>query len=173
MRRVPKMVWVSLAVFALNYGVWYYINYRIWYDTYDWVIRAAVSSHAGDMAGYLDKGIDGMKRWGFTHGYAALIFKSPANDMSLINKSLERTKDRADLLSKEFLSGNPEKKITAVEYNQALDDLRSTLTEYPLQADYYWDVHFPGIIVSAIYYLSLFSLVVAIVRPLVRLEARA
>ena len=173
MRRVPTMVWISLVVFALNYGVWYYINYRIWYDTYDWVIRAAVSSHAEDMTGYLDKAIDGMNRWGFNQGYAALIFKSPANDMRLIMKSLERTKDRADRLSKEFLSGNPEKKITAVEYNQALDDLRSTLTEYPLQADYYWDVHFPGIIVSTIYYLSLVCLVVAVVRPLVRLEARA
>jgi len=170
--KIPKMVWVSLVVFTLNYGVWYYTNYRIWYDTYDWVIRAAVSSHAQDMTGYLDKAINGMKRWGFTQGYAALIFKSPANDMSLIMKSLERTKERAERLANEFLSGNPDKdkKITAVEYNQALDDLRSTLTEYPLQADYYWDVHFPGIIVSAIYYLSLFSLVVSVVRPLVKLE---
>ena len=55
--------------------------------------------------------------------------------------------------------------------DQALDDLRSTLTEYPLQADYYWDVHLPGIIVSAIYYLSLILLVIAVVRPLVKLEA--
>jgi len=164
------MVWISLVVFALNYAVWYYINYRIWYNTYDWVIRAAVSSHAEDMTGYLEKAINGMKSWGFTQGYAALIFKSPANDMSLILKSLERMKERADRLSMEFLGGNPEKKITAVEYNQALDDLRSTLTEYPLQADYYWDVHFPGIIVSAIYYLSLFSLVIAVIRPLVKLE---
>ena len=171
MGRVPKMVWVSLVVFALNYGVWYFINYRIWYNTYDWVGRAAVSSHAADMAQYLDNAIKGMKAWGFTEGNAALIFKSPANDMSLILKSLERTKERADRLEKEFLgSDNPGGKITAVDYNQAMDDLRSTLTEYPLQADYYWDVHFPGIIVSTIYYLSLFSLVVAVVKPLIKLE---
>ncbi len=169
--KIPKLVVISVIVFALNYAVWYVINWRIWYNTYDWVGRAAVSSHAEDMARYLDKAIDGMKWWGFTQGYAALIFKSPANDMSLIMKSLERTRDRAERLSKEFLSGNPgETRITAVEYNQALDDLRSTLTEYPLQADYYWDVHFPGIIISAIYYLSLFTLVIGVVRPLVKLE---
>jgi len=154
---------------VLNYGIWYYNNYRIWYDTYDWVGRAAVSSHAADMAGYLDNAIKGMKDWGFTQGHAALIWKSPANDMSLILKSLERMKERADLLAKEFLSSNPHK-ITSVEYNQALDDLRSTLTEYPLQADYYWDTHFPGLIVSAIYYLSLLTLVYAVIQPLVKLE---
>jgi len=170
--KIPKMVWIGAIVFSLNYGVWYYLNYRIWYDTYDWVGRAAVSSHAEDMAQYLDKAINGMKAWGFTHGNAALIFKSPANDMSLIMKSLERTKNRAERLSQEFLSGSPGAgRITSVDYNQALDDLRSTLTEYPLQADYYWDVHLPGIIVSAIYYLSLILLVIAVVRPLVKLEA--
>lgn len=171
MGKFPKLAWVSLVVFILNYAVWYFINYRIWYDTYDWVTRAAVSSHAADMAGYLDNGINGMKKWGFTQGNAALIFKSPANDMSLILKSLERTKERASLLEKEFLGGtNPTNKITTVEYNQALDDLRSTLTEYPLQADYYWDVHFPGIIVSAIYYFSLLALVIGVIQPLVKLE---
>ena len=170
MGKFPKLAWVSLVVFVLNYGVWYYTNYRIWYDTYDWVGRAAVSSHAQDMGGYLDNAISGMKQWGFTEGNAALIFKSPANDMSLIMKSLERTKERADQLAKEFLGGNPKNKITTVEYNQALDDLRSTLTEYPLQADYYWDVHFPGIIVSSIYYFSLFALVIGVIQPLVKLE---
>lgn len=170
MGKFPKLAWVCLVVFVVNYAVWYYTNYRIWYNTYDWVGRAAVSSHAKDMADYLDNGINGMKAWGFTEGNAALIFKSPANDMSLIMKSLERTKERADQLAKEFLGGNPINKITTVEYNQALDDLRSTLTEYPLQADYYWDVHFPGIIVSSIYYLSLLGLVVGVIRPLVKLD---
>jgi hypothetical protein len=122
------------------------------------------------MAHYLDRAIEGMKKWGFTQGHAALIWRSPANDMALILKSLDRAQERADRLAKEFLGGNPEGKITAVDYNQALDDLRSTLTEYPLQADYYWDVHFPGIIVSTIYYLSLFALAFSIIKPLVKLE---
>lgn len=169
MGKFPKLAWISLVVFCLNYGVWYYINYRLWYDTYDWVGRAAVSSNAADMAGYLDNAIKGMRSWGFTEGYAALIFKSPANDMSLIMKSLERMKERAERLAKEFLAVNPHG-ITTVEYNQALDDLRGTLTEYPLAADYYWDVHFPGIIVSAVYYLSLFVLVISVIQPLVKLE---
>jgi len=169
MERIPRLVWICLTVFVLNYFVWYYINYRIWYNTYDWVNRAAVASHAADMAQYLDKAINGMERWRFTQGHAALIWRSPANDMSLIMKSLRRTKERAEKLAEEFLNGNPGHSLTAVDYNQALDDLRSTLTEYPLQADYYWDVHFPGIVISAIYYLSLFGLVYAIVRPLVKL----
>lgn len=169
MGRFPKLAWISLVVFVLNYVLWYYLNYRIWYDTYDWVGRAAISSNAADMSGYLDNAIKGMEGWGFTQGNAALIFKSPANDMGLIMKSLKRMKERAEQLAKEFLTGNPHR-ITSVEYNQALDDLRSTLTEYPLQADYYWDTHFPGIIVAAVYYISLLTLVYAVIQPLVRLE---
>ena len=170
MQKVPKLVWIWLAVFVVNYCVWYVVNYRIWYDTYDWVNRAALASHASDMKEYLDKGIEGMKWWGFTEGHAALIWRSPANDMSLVMKSLRRTRERSDQLAKEFLGENPHPNLTSVDYNQSLDDLRSTLTEYPLQADYYWDVHFPGIVISIIYYVSLLGLVYAIVRPLVRLE---
>lgn len=172
MARFPKLAWISLVVFLGNYAIWYYTNYRIWYDTYDWVGRASIASHAGDMAEYLNRGIEGMKRWGFTEGHAALVFPSPANDMSLIMKSLERLKERADLLAKAYTAGNPptNDKLTTVEYNQAMDDLRSSMYEYPMQADYYWDVHFPGIIVSSVYYISLLSLVASVVYPLIKLE---
>ena len=95
--------------------------YHIDRDTTSWLSRAQVSSNPTDMRYYLEKLVDGMKKYQITSGYDAIIFKTPENNMTLVMKAINRSIDRCKQIEK--------MNISSVEYQTALDDLRGQLRE--------------------------------------------
>jgi len=84
---------------------------------------------------------EGMERWGMTSGYAALIFRTPKNDMSLIYKTLINHVEQAQrLTTMDRLSP---------EYQTGLDNLRGSIRELDLQANYFWLIH-DGLLLFAV-----------------------
>jgi hypothetical protein len=109
-------------------------NYNIGKDTNAWLGRAQVASKPSDMHLYLTNCREGMKKWGLTTGYDAIIFETPENDMSLIMIALDNSIDRANEISG--------LNIKSVEYQTALDDLRGQIRELDLHAiGRYWVIH--------------------------------
>ena len=88
--------------------------------------RAQVAADREDMIFYLEQLKANLEERGWTEGHAALLFKTPKNDLALnyqsINKILER------LHSLESVERN------STTYQVALDDIRGTLREIWLPA---------------------------------------
>jgi len=122
---------VALALLT-TVGVWPY--YR---DIDAMVYRAQVSADAGKMADRLDETLANMEKYGVTHGYAALIFTSPENDVALDYEALKDLSLRARSISQ--LAN------TSVEYQTALDDMRGTLREISVDALYFGLIHGAGL----------------------------
>ncbi|MFH0929990.1 MAG: hypothetical protein V1814_01925 [Candidatus Moraniibacteriota bacterium] len=83
--------------------------------------RAQVAADREDMVEYLQTLKKNMEEWGMTRGHFALVFKTPANDLTLHYKALNRIIERLDSIK------NIPKNETA--YQVALNDLRGTVRE--------------------------------------------
>ncbi|MCU0652899.1 MAG: hypothetical protein MUD10_01445 [Candidatus Pacebacteria bacterium] len=108
-------------------------NQRIAADTIAWQYRAQVAANPEDMEQYLRNCEHGMQKWGITHGYDAIFFKRPDNDMSLIMQSLNSSIIRAGELQR--------LNRTSVEYSSQLDDLRGIIRELNIHAGSWWILH--------------------------------
>lgn len=91
--------------------------------------RAQVAADADRMIVLLDELIGNMEERDMTSGHAALIFKSPTNDIGQDYQALLAVRERAQLLA-----GLDR---TSPAYNSGLDDLRGTLREINIEAWYY------------------------------------
>ena len=131
-----KGLLVALTViFALmSVGMWAGWGLGQWFldrDTKAILERAQVAANAADMRGYVVQLEKNMENWGMPEGHAALVFKTPKNDMALIFKTVVRINER--LASIEKL---PQSETT---YQVALDDLRGTLREISLETGgWFW-----------------------------------
>lgn len=125
-----------LIVWAIN-GIWLLVtaNYLVRRDTTAWLNRAQVAAAPEDMERYLDKTLEGMKKWKLGSGHAAFVFKTPDNEMSLITRALTKAADRAGELKQVAQ--------TKVEYHVGLDDLRGTIRELDLHAEYRYCINHP------------------------------
>ena len=106
-------------------------------DISSYIDRAQVSANASDMAGYITQARVGMEKYGMTEGHAALLWKRPDNDMSLIYAAVLSLEDRAilhgDLYDQDLSYAE------STTYQVALDDLRGSLRELEMQdLSYYW-----------------------------------
>lgn len=122
--------------------------YQVSRDIDGWVYRAQVAADAQKVADRLDTALSNMRKYGVTRGHAALIFHRPENDVALDYEALGDLKARAETVS-EYDKGS-------TEYQVALDDIRGTLREIEVDADWFSVVHNPlsflavGLIVAAI-----------------------
>lgn len=118
----------------LGVGLLIYCGVASWMlsrDTTAILERAQVAANAADMLDYVSQLEENMSERGMTEGYAAVVFKTPYNDMSLIYKSLTKIRER--LVQVKDL---PQADTT---YQVALDDLRGTLRELDVCASgWFW-----------------------------------
>lgn len=125
---------VILVIYTMIVGtLGVYYDYCVSRDTTAWLNRAQVSSNPKDMKEFLINTRDGMDKWGCNEGYAALVFKKPDNNMLLIRRALNRSVERAKQLES--------MDINSVTYQTGLDDIRGTIRELDLQAEYFWFIH--------------------------------
>src|SRR4030042_4205697 len=78
-------------------GLWVWWGVGTWFvvrDTTHVLQRAQVAANAADMQGYVEQLQHNMQEWGMTQGYAALVFKSPANNLALIYDAVSRINER-------------------------------------------------------------------------------
>lgn len=87
------------------------------------VDRAQVAANSDDMTEYMTELKKNLERHNMTHGHFALIFETPANDLALNFKAINRILAR--LQSIKDLPKN------GTAYQVALDDIRGTIRELP------------------------------------------
>lgn len=146
---------MGLGIFLclLAIGLWIGWGVGHWFlakDTLRVLNRAQVAAEAKDMYGYITMLREEMEERGMIKGHAALIFKTPLNNMKLIYQTVLRTQERLEAI----------KDISPSEttYQVALDDLRGVLRELDLcTGGWFWAHHWWWIT------LSFFILIVGII----------
>jgi len=122
---VSSIVTVLVVLFITP--TWYSLNY----DTDALIDRAQVAADREDMVEYLSKLKHNLETREMTTGHFALVFTTPANDLALHYKALNRILER--LQSIKDISKNE------TAYQVALSDIRGTIRELPNPADdYMW-----------------------------------
>jgi len=106
---------IVITLFMVIIGFGYYRDIDAVID------RAQVAADREDMVEYLTDLKENMEAIGMTKGHTALIFKTPANDMALHYRAVNRILERL-----ESIAGIP-KSDTA--YQVALDDIRGIVRE--------------------------------------------
>jgi hypothetical protein len=89
----------ALATIGMWVG-WALGNWFIGRDTTNVLNRAQVAANAADMHEYMVQLQKNMEQGGMTHGSAAVIFKTPENDMGLIYKTVVRVNQRLEVIRK-------------------------------------------------------------------------
>jgi hypothetical protein len=122
---------VSLVVSILAAAILITTGYGLVREVDALVDRAQVSADREDMTEYITQLKQNLERRGMTHGHFVLIFKTPANDLALhfktVNRILERLHSIKDIPKNE------------TAYQVALDDIRGTIRELPNPAmGYLW-----------------------------------
>jgi hypothetical protein len=131
---IKRTIAIVLIVGAVFLGVFCGVNsWLVCRDTSAILERAQVAANMEDMLSYTTLLEANMQARGMTTGYAALVFKSPANDMDLIYKTLTRVNERI-LALKDIPTSD-------VTYQVALDDLRGTLRELDIHAAAWFFAH--------------------------------
>lgn len=115
-----------LVIFAIITVI---IVFPVYRDIDQMISRAQLGADAERIVEYLDQVISNMERYRITQGSAAMIFKTPLNDVGLNYQALKDLRDRATLIAK--------LKKDSVEYQTGLDDIRGTLREIDVHALYY------------------------------------
>lgn len=133
-------------IFLITSGTFVFVGWQIDNEIDGWKSRAQVSSEPNDMLEYMTHVKEGMENWGMTSGNAALIFRTPENNMAEIYKTVLNHVDQAKVLTT--------LDRTTPEYQTGLDNLRGSIRELDLHADSYWGVH-QGLIVWVLFWLSL------------------
>ena len=136
---------ILTVIFALaTVGMWVGWGLGDWLigrDTQAVLERAQVAANATDMKNYMNHLEKNMEELGMTKGHAALVFKTPQNDMSLIYKTVVRINERLSAI--ETL---PQSETT---YQVALDDLRGTTRELRLEnSNWFWAQNWWWILLS-------------------------
>lgn len=146
MKAVTATLSIVLLVFAIAVStVLGVTSYQLNRDINGWKTRAQVSSEPNDMYDYMSKVKSGMESWGMTSGYAAIIFKTPDNDMSLIYRAVGQHVDQALVLTKMDHS--------SPEYQTGLDNLRGSIREIDLHTWAYYAAH-DGLIWSILCWIT-------------------
>jgi len=133
---------VSLIVSVLAAAILITTGYGLVREVDALVDRAQVAADREDMTEYLTELKHNLERRGMTRGHFALIFKTPANDLALHFKTVNRVLER--LYSIKDIPKNE------TAYQVALDDIRGTIRELPNPAirylwTEYWFLYVLGI----------------------------
>lgn len=112
---VSVLVAVGITLFLVVAG------YGVVKDTDALIDRAQVAADREDMVEYLTELKNNMEKRGMTHGHFALVFTTPANDLALHFKTINRILERLHSI-KEIAKND-------TAYQVALDDIRGTIRE--------------------------------------------
>lgn len=112
---VSLVVSVLVGVFLISQ------SYQLIRDVESVAHRAQVAADVPDMLEYMKEMKEGMDRHGMTRGHTALIFTTPANDLTKLNSSIDSIITRL-----EAVKDIPRSETT---YQVALDDIRGTIRE--------------------------------------------
>ena len=127
---------ITLIILAVVLSVVTLIQvYPVYTEIDSQLKRAQVSSSMLSMAENLEKVRVGMVINNVTSGHAAMVFKTPLNDVGEDYKAIVALRDRAISLAK----SDP----NSIEYNVGLDDLRGTVREIQIEAYYYAAIRNP------------------------------
>lgn len=122
---------VSLVVSVLATAILVSTGYGLVREVDALVDRAQVAADREDMTEYLTELKQNLERRGMTRGHFVLIFKTPANDLALHFKTVNRVLER--------LHGIKDIPKNETAYQVALDDIRGTIRELPNPAmGYLW-----------------------------------
>lgn len=142
MRALLIVLVVIFAVLAV--GLWVAWGLGQWVldrDTQAVLVRAQVAANAADMSEYMVQLQKSMEDKDMTKGHAALVFRTPQNDMSLIYKTVVRVNERLAAIK-----GLSQSETT---YQVALDDLRGTVRELDLNTGgWFWTQNWWWIVLS-------------------------
>lgn len=137
--KVSLIVSAVFTVLALAFLI--PTGYGLVRDIDAWVDRAQVAADREDMIEYVNTLKKNLEARGMTYGHFALIFKTPANDLSLHYKAINRILERLESIK------DIPKNETA--YQVALDDIRDTIRELPNPAlKYLWVQYWPLYIIG-------------------------
>lgn len=128
-----KMALVCLVVALITSAILGVSSYLINRDVDGWKTRAQVSSEPFDMLEYMLNVQKGMEAWDMTTGYAAIIFKTPENNMALNYHTVIQHVKQAEVLTTMEKSSN--------EYQNGLDNLRGSIRELELYSFAHWSRH--------------------------------
>lgn len=127
-----KAAFFSSLIYTVLVGLFLIIQgYGLVRDIDALVDRAQVAADREDMVEYVTQLKDNLESRGMDRGHFALIFTTPANDLALhfrtVNRVLERLESISDIPKNE------------TAYQVALDDIRGTIRELPNPAmGYLW-----------------------------------
>ncbi len=119
---MKKSAYVISVMISLGCLIFLFVTgYHACRDINAVIDRAQVAADREDMLEYLKTLKTNMEKWGMTKGHFALVFTTPANDLALHYKAVNRIIERLD-----SIKAIP-KNETA--YQVALSDLRGTVRE--------------------------------------------
>ncbi len=128
---MKAMAWfsaVAVSLFYLVSGVYLgFKGYELGRDIDALEHRAQVAADAEDMLGYMQTLKGNLEKYDATHGYTAVIFKTPANDLGLLYESVNRIISRLEQIK--------ELPKNEAAYQVGLDDLRGTIRELEAPAE--------------------------------------
>ncbi|OGH73761.1 MAG: hypothetical protein A3C90_01170 [Candidatus Magasanikbacteria bacterium RIFCSPHIGHO2_02_FULL_51_14] len=114
---------ISIAVSAFMALLLVVTGYGLVRDVDALIDRAQVAADREEMVEYITELMENLERRGMTEGHFALVFRTPANDLALHFRTLERILDRLHSIA------DIPKDETA--YQVALNDIRGTIRELP------------------------------------------
>lgn len=167
--KIPAIGLLGINIALMAWSAEFITNYYLYRDTADWIVRAELSGHAGDAAQYIQRALQGMQNWQVNYGYAAFIWKSPANDMGLIYKAMRRTHERLQAISEKYDAPGATLSPSAHEYGQTLKDIKMMYSTFPLKAraHYVWLVRI-GLPFEIVFFSGLILFGYGVTRPLVK-----
>jgi hypothetical protein len=167
--KIPMVAILGMNIALMAWSAEFMTNYYLYRDTADWIVRAELSGHAGDAAKYIEHALQGMQNWEVNSGYAALIWKSPRNDMGLMYKGMHRTYERLQAIAEKYDSPGSPFRQSDHEYGQTLKDIRRLYSTLPLKAPahYLWLIKI-GLPFEVVFYAGLILFGYGIIRPLVK-----
>ncbi len=143
---------ISLIVVITTAAINIYAGYQIDKDILSWQIRAEAVSGREDMLLYMQNVQTGMEEWGMTQGYAALVYKTPENDMGLVYKTVQDHVNNLKLLQ-EMDPNTP-------QYQTLIDRLQDSIGDLVIPANAYWSCH-DGLVFNILFWIFLVVLIVS------------
>lgn len=104
-------------------------NFPMKRDTDHTLDRCQVMANVEDMADCLESVVSAMEEYEITEGSTALIFHTPATDLSLDYQAVQSLLERACAVQ--------DMPVDSVEYQVALDDMRGTIREINIEAAFF------------------------------------
>lgn len=167
--RIPTISWIGVCMVMIAWSTEFITSIYLFRDTLDWVVVSKKAANARDMADQVQRAIQGFESWGINKGHAAILWKSPATDMGLLYRSLQRSHERLRALAEKYDAPGSTLSKNAAEYSQTLLDVKQVHEVLGIEArsHYYWVIR-RGFPFEIFFWAGLALFCYGVVGPLVR-----